>query len=141
MTQFLVLIAYITVGLNPLNMGAITTRHVSADIEFTQPSSIEVGSLVVHSGKAVGKVVEVRVNDAGKNSRTVRIALQADHSEVLTRGTIALITSPLPAYEKPRESVIELITAAKKNSPALAEGEKLSGFASFKEFWTAPSSS
>ncbi|MCB0346862.1 MAG: MCE family protein [Bdellovibrionales bacterium] len=140
MTQFLVLIAYITVGLNPLNMGALTPQHVSADIEFAKLSSIEVGSLVVHSGKAVGKVISVN-DDTKGTARTVRIALKADQSVLLKRSTIALVTSPLPAYEKPRERVIELITSTTKNSPALAEGEKLNGFASFKEFWTASSAS
>ncbi len=142
MLRLIVIAAYISVGLNPLNMGALTTQQPVLDIEFSQQSTLEIGAPVVLSGKAIGKVVSVNLQStSSKKGFSATVAIESVHRGLVREGTFALITSPLPAYDKPRENVVELFVPKQESAPALKDGKKLKGFASFKEFWTAPSAS
>jgi len=100
-------------------------------IELNEVKDLNSNSKVIINGIIVGKVSFV-ANQENKN--LVGLNLDEKHLNNLNYSTIAILKSPMTVEPEYRHTSIELITPdeVSKEIP-----NKIKGFSTFQEFWTA----
>ena len=116
-------------------------------VDFQQLNGITVGTPVIADGQLIGSVARiVSPDDKGKDAAakqdaasvsayTVQLKIAPTHRGLLRRGTVGLITAPVSTFKTSPETVVELILPSKAASPLLKEGDKITGYSSFTDFW------
>jgi hypothetical protein len=115
-------------------------------VEFADLKGISVGSAVLLDGHLVGKVNSVIDSNIGDlqtaaelspSTFSVSLSIAPSYRSLIRRGTVALIKSPLTFKSDSPRPVVELLIPKESSQAVLDDGEKIFGFSSFEEFWTA----
>lgn len=136
-SQVLFYFVQIALGLNPSTLpGALTIGSEPLEIEFGSADDVSRGTPIVLLGKQIGSVTDVsEARLKTKAGVLVRAEISPGHRSMLRAGTVALITSPLPWPGNARQAVVELLVPSSGGSELVPDGERLPGFATFKELW------
>ena len=114
-------------------------------VQFNKANVISVGAPVVAEGELIGAVSSISSieNKAeqklNKESCEVKVKIAPRHRELIRRGTVALIASPVSTARVRLETVIELLLPRSHDAPALREGDSIVGYSSYEDYWSAPS--
>lgn len=133
--------------LAPQNLWMMESGPAEVAVEFENISGLKIGSAVLAEGRLIGNVASIApISDsttgiklASDDSRAYRVGvkLSPHHRTLIRRGTIALIKSPLSTARVAPEAVIELLIPSDQGAPMLESGERIVGYSSFEEFWSA----
>ena len=127
---------------------ALSAGPSEVAVEFDELNGIRLGSAVIAEGQLIGVVSNIssvgselsseNQPDLGNNPTsyqlTVRIA--PSYRNLLRRGTVALIASPLSRTRVRPETVVEFMLPLPPQ-PILKNGESIVGYSSYREFWSA----
>lgn len=130
------------------NVAKVPGEKVELDVVFERMEGITAGSPVIILGQQVGTVTAVKSqdgkSDSDKSSYIVSLEVTPKNGLDLLRGTVALQAALLtPSHGKPKAMVELFVPPANRNKPVqlAARGERIKGFNSCEDFWSAAQAS
>lgn len=117
-------------------------------VEFKKTNTLKAGTPVLFEGQVIGSVAGVQSDDelelaninsqlsSNITSRSIKLKISGKHRNLIKQGTIALLSSPLSVARNQSNKVVELIIPPGKQKEVLKEGDSVSGFSSYEEFWS-----
>ena len=137
----------------PSSLASSPEADVFLSAQFGRIDGIKIGSAVLAEGQRVGTVAQIQEREAARRtsdqraSKTgsdekvlVQLKISPEHRAMLREGTVALLASPLSAAKTQGHTIVELLLPERSSAPVLKDGANISGFSSYKEFWSAETS-